>query len=75
MKLNISFNITNNELTNVMTHYRTDQAINKAYPVEQDFPLIMTGHIEKTANIKRNTNVKCIVFQKNIVKGIIKLYQ
>lgn len=72
-KLNISFNITSNELTNVMTYYLTDQAINQAYPVVQDSPL--SGHIEKTANIKRNTNVKCIVFQKNIVKGIIKLHQ
>lgn len=73
LKLNISFNITNNELTNVMTRYLTDQTINQAYPVVQDSPL--SGHIEKTANIKRNTNVKCIVFQKNIVKGIIKLHQ
>lgn len=56
-----------------MAHYRTDQAINKAYPVEQDFPL--TGHIEITANIKRHINVKGIVFQKSIVKGIIKLHQ
>lgn len=39
-------------MTNVITHYRTDQAKNQAYPVEQDFPL--TGHIEKTANIKKH---------------------
>lgn len=59
-------------MTNVITHYQTDQAKNQAYPVEQDFPL--TGHIETTANIKRHTNVKGIVFQKNIVKSIIKLH-
>lgn len=59
-------------MTNVITHYRTDQAKNQAYPVEQDSPL--TGHIEKTANIKRHTNVKGIVFQKNIVKSMIKLH-
>lgn len=54
-----------------MTHYQTDQAINQAYPVEQDFPL--AGHIGITANIKRHTNVKCIVFQINNIKGVIKL--
>lgn len=59
-------------MTNVITHYRTDQAKNQAYPVEQDSPL--TDHIEKTANIKRHTNVKGIVFQKNIVKSMIKLH-
>lgn len=46
-------------MTNVITHYRTDQAKNQAYPVEKDFPL--TGHNEITANIKRHTNVKGIV--------------
>lgn len=53
-----------------MAHYQTDQAINQAYPVEQDSPL--AGHIGITANIKRQTNVKCIVFQIN--KGVIKLH-
>lgn len=65
-------NVIKNELTNVMTHYQTDQAINQAYPVEQDSPL--AGHIGITANIKRHTNVKCIVFQINIIKGVIKLH-
>lgn len=72
MKSNCSFNITNNELTNVMKHYRTDQVINQAYPIEQDFPL--TCLLGITANIKRHTNVKGIVFQKNIVKRIIKFH-
>lgn len=59
-------------MTNMITQYRTDQAKNQAYPVEKDFPL--TGHNEITANIKRHTNVKGIVFQKNIVKSMIKLH-
>lgn len=74
MRLEIFFSIciklNKNELTNVMAHYQTDQAINQAYPVEQDSPL--AGHIGITANIKRQTNVKCIVFQIN--KGVIKLH-
>lgn len=53
-----------------MTRYLTDQAINQAYPVVQDSPL--SGHIEKTANIKRNTNEKCIVFQKKYRQGYYK---
>lgn len=59
-------------MTNVITHYGTDQAKNQAYPVEQNCPL--TGHIEITSTIKRHTNVKGIVFKKNIVKSMIKLH-
>lgn len=55
-----------------MTHNQTDQAKNQAYPVEQDSPL--NGHIEITANIKSHANVKCIVSQINIIKGVIKLH-